>query len=898
MWQHLIECVRVLIAGRPRPTAPVFEPLEVRVLLSAHTYTPQLYNEADTVMANPERGLRGEVMFNVADLNYGMYANDSLAELQGKINALKAQGGTVMQTYLYLFPYWDTDIPQSAKDNIDTLFSVYRQNGIKAFIRPAYDHNDDGVTSKYAYTATDIQRHMQQLSSVWADNQDVIYAFQMGWVGMWGEWHNDINQLESDPAAVQAISTTLFETIPDGMKTTYRLPAYKNLADLESVNPDYADRAGFHNDYFTLDYMPGWDYPWSNQDLFWQVANEGQSSIVDGEMPYSGDPNFPIIIDGFDVAARLWRHNYRTFSYAHNITNFTAWRGQTASYTDALQSMTTLENNYFTLESDGAAVDRTAYDVIRDHLGYRLQINQADYPDELSISGTNNIEVIIENVGMAAPTNARDAYLVLIDPSTNTIAAQSDAIDFDIEQMYTMNITPEQGQPYLKTIAGSIDASGLQEDKSYQVGLWLPDKSPSIMQDARYSIRLANEETSWFAPNNQYGINILGTIGEPLPSTVDVINVDIGPVGQDIYSGQGVVASPGSFWNDVSLATDGGQTWASVVSGPLSDSNGSPTDVTIEIGPVDTVVADWNNWGSNWGGSFGDLLEDSITVWGTDQVIIHGLDDSLTYDLYIYGGNWEHDASTFTVNGIEQTAVVASSWNPPLQEGEEYLVFQNVPTDGAGNISYTVSNGPSRNSGLQIVAVSELGITGDLDGDGFVGITDLNIVLGAWNQNVPPGNPFADPSDDGFVGIEDLNVVLGNWNAGTPPRAEVEDQIQESAGITPVDIRGSQEVTANQLQSSVAVEQLFPTAPVNIPLRTHRPHRPSPVMAVVLDMTGNNGRVERHLHPNVLVSMAAMERQKTFTGRYGSIDQGYVPWSLRGDSQIAPLGIWDHIISD
>ncbi len=61
------------------------------------------------------------------------------------------------------------------------------------------------------------------------------------------------------------------------------------------------------------------------------------------------------------------------------------------------------------------------------------------------------------------------------------------------------------------------------------------------------------------------------------------------------------------------------------------------------------------------------------------------------------------------------------------------------------------------------------GIDGDLDGDGFVGINDLNIVLAAWNQNVPPANPLADPSGDGFVGIDDLNTVLGNWNAGTPP---------------------------------------------------------------------------------------------------------------------------------
>ncbi len=61
-------------------------------------------------------------------------------------------------------------------------------------------------------------------------------------------------------------------------------------------------------------------------------------------------------------------------------------------------------------------------------------------------------------------------------------------------------------------------------------------------------------------------------------------------------------------------------------------------------------------------------------------------------------------------------------------------------------------------------------LTGDLDGDGFVGIADLNIVLGNWNQNVTAGTD-ADPNGDGFVGIGDLNVVLGVWNVGTPPAA-------------------------------------------------------------------------------------------------------------------------------
>jgi hypothetical protein len=60
-------------------------------------------------------------------------------------------------------------------------------------------------------------------------------------------------------------------------------------------------------------------------------------------------------------------------------------------------------------------------------------------------------------------------------------------------------------------------------------------------------------------------------------------------------------------------------------------------------------------------------------------------------------------------------------------------------------------------------------LDGDLDGDSFVGISDLTIVLANWSQSVTPGDLLSgDPSGDGTVGIEDINVVLGNWNAGYP----------------------------------------------------------------------------------------------------------------------------------
>ncbi len=96
--------------------------------------------------------------------------------------------------------------------------------------------------------------------------------------------------------------------------------------------------------------------------------------------------------------------------------------------------------------------------------------------------------------------------------------------------------------------------------------------------------------------------------------------------------------------------------------------------------------------------------------------------------------------------------------------------FGWIEIDGGPGISAVVKSFAYETTANTGILAGDTGsITGDLDGDGFVGINDLNIVLGDWNQSIPPGNPLADPSGDGFVGIDDLNTVLGNWNAGTPP---------------------------------------------------------------------------------------------------------------------------------
>jgi hypothetical protein len=97
-----------------------------------------------------------------------------------------------------------------------------------------------------------------------------------------------------------------------------------------------------------------------------------------------------------------------------------------------------------------------------------------------------------------------------------------------------------------------------------------------------------------------------------------------------------------------------------------------------------------------------------------------------------------------------------------------------APSDGTYYIEVT---GFKANIGdyMLRIAASSLLVEGDLDGDGFVGVADLNIILSFWNQTVPEGEIlFGDPSADGYVGIDDLNLVLGNWNEDAPEEGPLE----------------------------------------------------------------------------------------------------------------------------
>ncbi|MEZ6192188.1 MAG: PQQ-dependent sugar dehydrogenase [Phycisphaerales bacterium] len=143
---------------------------------------------------------------------------------------------------------------------------------------------------------------------------------------------------------------------------------------------------------------------------------------------------------------------------------------------------------------------------------------------------------------------------------------------------------------------------------------------------------------------------------------------------------------------------------------------------------------------------FGDLVNGRMFYTDVDDMLPGGPGTQATvYELTLF-----HNGSEQTLKQIMGNAPRADLRFGVDSDGEIYVI--------------------AKRTGDIFRLVPQTSIPGDLDGDGFVGIDDLNIVLGNWNQQVAARDPQkGDPSGDGFVGIDDLNVVLGNWNAGTPP---------------------------------------------------------------------------------------------------------------------------------
>jgi hypothetical protein len=136
-------------------------------------------------------------------------------------------------------------------------------------------------------------------------------------------------------------------------------------------------------------------------------------------------------------------------------------------------------------------------DIIARRLGYRFVLDKAILTPEPKVGQEFKAYFVLRNVGFAAPNNKRDVELVFVDDASGKkyVYPQTAA-----DPRFWL---PEEEHRF--TLACTLNDMAPGQYKLY---LHLPDPYPSIHNDPRFSIRLANENV-W---DEKTGYNYIATI--------------------------------------------------------------------------------------------------------------------------------------------------------------------------------------------------------------------------------------------------------------------------------------------------------------------------------------------------------------------------------------------------
>lgn len=405
--------------------------------------------ESNAIITNPSRGF---------------YVQFDSSNLDG-LNELNAKGVSLVFLAYDLNEFIDSEISQEKLDELSYAFSSIKAHGLKVIFRAAYGFIDPMDFSD-PNSFDIIKTHINQLSPIFNEYQDVLLTVQAGFLGPWGEWHHSnlgLNEGKPTSKIINDLLMTLSEAVPHPVSIAVRRPSYIRLIDPELVN---LSRIAFHNDALlsTDTDMGTYDLEYYQRDEELEYIFERTSGVANGgEMPNLSVYTEPTI--ALNELSKL-KLTYLNLNYNKSVLDF--W------------SSTIYEGKPF-------------LDIVKQKLGYRLFIQTLVLPTHFKSSQKVEIKLTLMNSGfseMALPYRAE----LIVGKDTEIYQV------LPFEDINLQDIKP--GEPY--TLSIMLDVSDLT--KKFMLGLRIVEKDSINVSDERTLVRLANDEIS-----NINGINYFAT---------------------------------------------------------------------------------------------------------------------------------------------------------------------------------------------------------------------------------------------------------------------------------------------------------------------------------------------------------------------------------------------------
>lgn len=444
------------------------------------------FTESDEIIANPERGF-----YEARSTSGYKFEKSHIDRARIEKRTLFHIGHTLPAT---------SDISSSFLQRLRNEMSWLRDGGAKCILR--FSYSDD--TEKHPWDATPEQvlKHIAQLKPILQEYGDVILTLQAGFVGVWGEWYYTDNfdkaNGDDDYQLRKKVVDAMLDAMPADRTVALRTPLFKKMM--------YADGS--------------------------------YSNILTEETAYNGSAlaRLSCFNDCFGASSS----DMGTFEsssareYWKNETKYVFMGGETCGVSDyctcnqSLKDMEDYHWSYLNHDYHQQVIGRWETDGCKDEilrrLGYRLSLTDV-YHSVTAVAGDKfSVKVSIRNSGFAAPMNGRGVELILVEANgAKTVYDLSKDVDpryWFADGTYTFE----------KII--QIPAQTKGECTMY---LNLPDPKPTLHDNPKFSIRLANsgiwnEATGY---NKLFDFKVLekGATPEPTPGG------DGGAEGEDITFG-------------------------------------------------------------------------------------------------------------------------------------------------------------------------------------------------------------------------------------------------------------------------------------------------------------------------------------------------------------------------
>ncbi len=403
------------------------------------------YAADNTLFINPERGF----YHHTGDCDKDLFDLNTLK------NYRTNEAISLVMCVFYLDGFQNSLISQATLDRLQSQLNTVRTAGLKVILRFAYTSQTSGNDAPLSR----VLDHLNQLTPIFQSNSDVINVVQAGMIGAWGEWYytqnfgNEGNVSAADWLNRKLVADKLLSVLPASRMIQLRTPTIKRtmygttaITASQAYNGSANARIGHHNDCFLASATDFGTY----QNIaveYPYLAAETQYLPIGGESCAVNPPRSECATAMDELARFHW--SYLNTDYNVGVLN--SW------------------------QTGGCLTE------IKRRIGYRFELKSGTFPTTTKIGGSLPFTLSLQNIGFAAPFNARNVELILRNTSTGALYRFPLPVD---PRLWLASTTVSLSHAI--TLPANIPAG------DYSLLLNLPDPATTLKNLPAYSIRLAN----------------------------------------------------------------------------------------------------------------------------------------------------------------------------------------------------------------------------------------------------------------------------------------------------------------------------------------------------------------------------------------------------------------------